>query len=110
MKDLHTVEFEPTHQPYDTPVSFTLTPLDLKGQYEIQASMTDSGRPGWAGVVAASRCITGWKGEQLGQFSRAAVRQIVDGDSSTDWMIWLIQITGKLYGDSLMKDAAAKKS
>jgi hypothetical protein len=109
MKELGTFRYEPAHQPFDAPVSFTLKPLDLRGQYEVQSSMSD-GVPGWDGLVAASRYLVGWEGEPLGQFSRARVRQIVDGDADLHWMCWLAQITGKLLAESYLKDDASKKS
>jgi hypothetical protein len=108
MKELSPFDYEPSHQPLESPVVFKLRPLDLRGQYEIQASMTDQ-VVGWDGIVAASRYIKGWSGP-IGDFSRARVREIVDGDADFNWMIWLAQVAGKLFRDSLLKDDAAKKS
>lgn len=108
MKELQSFEYEPSHQPLAEPVKFTLKPLDLRGQYEIQASMSD-GPPTWDGIVSASRYIKGWSGP-IGEFSRQRLRSILDGEADFNWMLWLAQITGKLYGESLLKDDAAKKS
>jgi hypothetical protein len=109
MKELQQIEFVPTHQPFDEQVKFKLAPLDLQGQYQIQASFGDGGIPGWDGIVAASRYIRGWSGP-IGDYSRQRVREVVGGQSDFNWVIWLAQITARLYGDSLLKEDTEKKS
>ena len=95
MRDLTPFDFEPKHQPLDTPVTFKLRPLDMQGLYELQASMNRRGIPGWDGIVAAARYITGWTGP--GEYSPARKREILDGAADANWMIWLAEIAGKLF-------------
>lgn len=109
MKDIQPFDYEPHHQPFDTPVIFKLKPLDLRGQYEVQASFNDNGAPGWDGLVAASRYIKGWSGP-IPEYSRHRLREIIEGEADFNWMIWLAQIAGKLYAESLLKEADKKKS
>lgn len=111
MKELLPFDHTPDHQPFEgDEVSFRLKPLDQQGLYEIQVSMRDNGAPGWDGIKAAARNIVGWKGDGLGEFSRAKVQQILRGGPDTNWMGWLGSITGALYRRALLEDDAAKKS
>ena len=110
MKHLEPGEFIPRYQPDPAdPVSFRLLPLDLRGQYEIQASMK-KGVPSWDGIECAAQYIVGWKGARLGEFSRARVREIVSGGADADWMIWLGHIAANLYTNSLIPEDTEKKS
>lgn len=111
MKNLERFEFAPSYQPEaDDPVSFTLKPLDLKGQYELRSSFNKKGVPSWEGIEAASQYIVGWSGKQLGEFSRHKVREIVSGGADMHWMIWLGHIAGELYVRSVIEADTEKKS
>jgi hypothetical protein len=113
MKDLNPFDFEPAHQPGETPVSFRLKPLDMRGRVEVESALYTNamGEPrlGWEGLVAASRYIVGWTGEGLGEFSRARVRAILDGDNDRDWGLWIAAIAGKLLRHAQLQEDAAKK-
>lgn len=106
--ELSATAFEPKHQPLEgKTVVFKLQPLDLKGQYELQASMDDRMVPSWDGIQVAARYVVGWEGMDEA-FSRARLRQILAGGASLDWMIWLAQIAGELYRGSLLSEIERK--
>jgi hypothetical protein len=108
MKELAQFEFEPDHQPFEAPVSFRLRPLDMRGKLDIRSAMYTKS---WSdGYMIASRYIAGWSGKDLGEFSRARVRQIMDGGADTNWELWIIQITSRLLDHSQLEAEAAKKS
>jgi hypothetical protein len=107
MKELTPFEFQPDHQPLESPVSFRLRPLDMRGKLEIRSAMYT--KEWWAGYLIASRYIVGWTGD-LGEFSRARVRQIMDGGADFNWELWIIQITQRLLDQSQLEAEAAKKS
>lgn len=108
MEQLSKFEFTPAHQPFDTPVAFTLRPLDQRGLYELQASLRD-GIPGWSGIEAAARHIVGWSGLP-DTFSRARMLQVLAAPADINWTVWLGEITGHLYRKALVPEDAAKKS
>lgn len=111
MKELQPFEFVPQHQPFEgEEVSFRLKPLDQEAFYEVQASFNQRGIPGWDGIRAAAKRIGGWKGAQLGEFSRARVQDVLRGGPDTNWLWWLGEITGELYRRAMLEDDAAKKS
>lgn len=111
MKYLEPFEFTPNHQPdAEHPVSFSLRPLDPRGKYEIQASFNERGIPEWSGIQSASRYIVGWKGDALGEYSRARVRQLIEDDATTDWILWFLEISGKLFSASVLTESEEKKS
>jgi hypothetical protein len=109
MKELAAFDFDPDHQPFeDDPVSFRLKPLDMRGRLEIKSAV--HAQAWWQGYLTASRYIVGWSGKGLGEFSRARVRQIMDGGEDQNWELWIVQITGQLLDSSDLKDDTAKKS
>jgi hypothetical protein len=111
MKHLEPYDFPPNYQPDEADaVSFRLEPLDLKSQYELQATMNRRGIPSWDGIQIAAQRIVGWSGKQLGDFSAVRVKEILRGGASANWMIWLGEIAGELYSRSLIGADAEKKS
>lgn len=111
MNELEPFDFEPPYQPDpEDKVTFTLKPLDLRGQTELLFSRDEEGMPVWKGVAAASRYIVGWSGAQLGQFSRARVQQIVNGGADYKWALWLPAIAVELHKRAMLSGADEKKS
>lgn len=106
-------DFTPRHQPDPArPVSFHLRPLTLRAQSEVRRSLDENLAPSWTGVEIAAEFIVGWRnvpgadGELA--FSRKAVGAILGGDASVNWMVWLGEITGKLYAASLLEEHEKK--
>jgi hypothetical protein len=115
IRDITPFDYEPSHQPDPaSPVIFKLRPLDQRAYHEITASLNDRGVPRWDGIVEASRFILGWSGIKSEgievQFSRNALRGVLDGQADTDWMIWLGQVAGHLYSKAILTDDDRKKS
>jgi len=93
--------------PGEEGVSFQLRPLDLRTQYTIQASIGPNRVPSWDGIVAAAEFIVGWKGLPV-EFSRGALREILNGGADVAWMVRLTQIAGDLYAKSFLSETERK--
>lgn len=106
--------YEPPHQPFEgRTVSFLLKPLDLKGQYQLQAAIDGKGVPSWDGIEVAARYIVGWKGLPPEDgveppFSRQKLAQVLAGGADVNWMLWLPEIAGRLYRDSILSEIERK--
>jgi hypothetical protein len=111
MKELQPFDYVPEYQPFEgEEVSFRLKPLDQRGYYEIQIALNESGSIGWDGIRAGARFIVGWKGDALGEFSRARVNEKINGAPDPQFILLVANATGELYRRAAVGDDEAKKS
>lgn len=106
---LQPFRFEPSHQPFDHRVAFTLAPLDQRAAYMVNASRAASGGfPDWDTVEhVLLNFVQGWEGIEPAH-SRAAIRDVLTAQADPHWQSWLVEIVGTLYRRSLLGDTETK--
>lgn len=109
--------FKPDHQPKpDTSVEFQLKPLDLRGAYECQATMHESGALSWDSLRAIfARNVLDWKGidQPCNAHNRSAALSTSDeifGFALRDWMLWMAQLGRHVYVQSILTEDERKNS
>lgn len=112
MKAFTPFPFTPKHQPADgTEAQFQLRPLDQRTLYLVNMDWDyDKNLPGPDGAFAAFAWgVVGWSGITP-EFSPQAKRDVLKGVGSSQWTLWIAQVTNELKERSEIGEEEAKNS
>lgn len=109
MKALQIRAFRPEHQSSaNVVVEFDLRPLNIATLWTLQRSLDENGSPTWEGAAAAFRyAVMGWRGLTT-EYSEAEKRQVLEGDGSIDWLIWIGEVAGEAYRTAMLSGEERK--